>query len=146
MKTPRHDYYALEHAITFGIRPQFTVDDSDQWEVYVKLTNGNRVTVARDGNKQQATKHLTRLLQRLAIGEPERALVKTIDGAYIDALQIIRVYLDAQPEGYAAIVEDSLGEGYRLAEGDKEACRDAVLDAVQSLAVLHALQEDEEPD
>jgi hypothetical protein len=145
MKTPRLDFYSLDNAVAFGVRPQVTTDDRDLWEVYVKLTNGSRVTVAKDGTKPQAANHLRRLLQRMGMATPQRTLIETLDGACLDAEHIIRIYVDAQADGFVAIAEDSLGEGHRIAEGDKDDCREAVLDTVQMLAVLKHLHE-EEPD
>lgn len=140
MKTPRLDYYSLGDAVTFGIRPQVTMDDSDKWEVYVKLSNGNRVTIARDGTKPQAARHLANVLNRLETGEP-RALIRTLDECFVDAHKVIRIYLDGAPEGHVAMIEDCLGEAYRIQTGDRRKCRTAVMAAVQVVASLHAEEE-----
>jgi hypothetical protein len=136
MKRARYDFYSLGDAVSFGVRPSVSLGDdpSPTYEVYVKLTNGTRVVAAHGGTRPQAEKALVRMLRRI---RQEKALIHTLDDAFVDARKIVRVYLDAHADAFAAIIEDTVGEGYRIYQGDRDGCRDAVLEATAIIKTLH---------
>ena len=141
MKYPKWDFYSLSDAIVFGVRPSVSMDDDTQkYEVYVKLVSGQTVTTARDGTKEEAQRALERLLKRLQ--SADIGLLLTLDGLYVDLSRIIRVYVDTQPNGYVAIAEDVTGESHRLVQGDRDECKDVVMDIV---GLLSSLQNESTP-
>jgi hypothetical protein len=136
MKRARYDFYSLGDAVAFGVRPSLSLDENqpELYEVYVKLTNGNRVVAAQGGTRPQAQKALVRMLRRI---QQEKALIHTLDDAFVDARKIVRVYLDAHANAFATIIEDSTGESFRVFMGDRDDCRDAVLEVTATIKALH---------
>lgn len=135
MNYAEHDIYSLEDAIAFGVRPSLTMDDSESWEVYVKLISGNRITYAKDGTLTEARQCLAKMVNN-ALHESDKTLIGTVDDTFVDARFVVRIYLDAQVDDYATLVEDIVGEAHRIATGTREECIDRFNDAAYIIAYL----------
>lgn len=141
MRHKRGDFYTLDDAVSYGIRPMLRLEETDPewWEVYVKLTSGTRVVYADKGTQAQAGRALLRLIKR--ISTMDKYLMSTLDNCFVDAKYVIRVYVDGQDNQYLGLAEDRLGESYRIAIGSQALCLRVASDAMQAIAAIQTRSE-----
>lgn len=148
MKYTRFDFYALDNAIAYGVRESVALDDiPPTWEVFVKLSNGNRVVVAHSGTQEQAERALRETMNKIQVS---KALIVTLDNTYLDLLKIVRVYVDGEAKANVVIAEDTTGEGHLTFKGTRTDCREALIGLSETISTLHnkgrVAQADDEDD
>jgi len=138
MRYVRGDFYTLDEAIAYGIRPQLKLSDEDEerWEVYVKLVSGTRVVFASGGTRKQAGKALLRMLRLIKL--PTKYLMSTLDDSFVDPQKVVRVYMDGQDNQHVGLVEDVCGESYHIAIGSKAEVYRVVMEATKAVASIQS--------
>lgn len=130
MRKAKGDFYSLDDAVSYGIRQSITLDDSEQWEVYVRLINGNYITSIDECTREEAVEAAFSLTKHLVV-ELDKPLAPSTHDTFVDMSLVVRLYVDARGNEFDVVAEDVVGESHVLLTASKEECDNNALELVQ---------------
>lgn len=130
------DLVRPENICALGKRQSLQLDNTvPTWEVYACLSSGTDFLFGVGGSEEEAEELLGACLWTAA--EHAHYFVTTLEeSAYVNIARVVKWYVDAQGESFAAYIEDTSGRAWKVDEGTHEECASSIRQLSDAIAIL----------
>lgn len=138
MKIMEQEFFSVSHAVSINLRKDIWGQGKQKWEVFLRLTSGSQIVMAREGTKKEARAYAKVMADNI-MQLTGCALMLTNGGTTLLVLDAVtRVYVDSQENGFVTLVEDVSSVTHQVHHGNKKVCEDAMAKIAQGIVMYQA--------